>query len=62
MKKIGCDDGLRDEGLRVRRHHEDGEQGLFSSHLADHPVDGHVVARRARRADHLWRDARYRER
>jgi hypothetical protein len=48
--------------LRVRRHHEDGEQGLFSSHLADHPVDGHVVARRARRADHLWRDARYRER
>ena len=61
MKKIGCDDGPR-----VRHHLEDGEQGLLISHLAalpaEHPVDVHVVARRARRADHLWRDARYRER
>jgi hypothetical protein len=45
-------------------HHvlEGGEQDLFISHLADHLVVVHVVARRARRADHLWRDARYRER
>ena len=38
-------------------HHvlEGGEQDLFISQLADHLVDVHVVARRARRADHWTR-------
>lgn len=57
MKKQSCDDVPH-----VRHVLEDGEQGLLISHLADHVVDVHVVARRARRADHLWRGARCRER
>ena len=46
---------------KKKRHQEDGEQGLFISLLADHPVDVYVVAGGAPPAGPRWRGARYRE-